>query len=204
MKVETLRHHQAFDIYYWLGENRNLSSVARQFKVSVPAVRKWSLSFNWQSRVKERDERLAGLLSKKSDAAFMAMKERQLRIVRKTQEKYEARLDPKQAAENGLSVYEPNGIDAVRSMQHEALIEGRPTSRTDVTVSGETADALVAAIQAVLRRPRHCRACGILQDLGEEIGREILALSQRAGETQAAAKVAAEAVPAGVAGAPHE
>ncbi|MBI4423551.1 MAG: hypothetical protein HY554_07485 [Elusimicrobia bacterium] len=172
-----------FESYFWLGESRSFHRVAKEFRASTTAVANAAKAFGWADRVRERDARISTIVAKRSESEFVEMRTRQLRIARETQEAYEARL----LRQGNVTPYEPTGTDAIRAMQHEALLRGGATSRTDVTVSGETADALVAAIQTILRRPRHCRACGTLQDLGEEIGREILQLSQRAAAAQAEA-----------------
>lgn len=52
---ETLRHKEAFEYYYSLGPTRSIPQVARQYSVSVAAVKKWSRAFNWQERIEQRD-----------------------------------------------------------------------------------------------------------------------------------------------------
>jgi len=61
---ETLRHQEAFNYYYSLGNERKLSSVAVQYKVTKRSVFKWSKEFNWQQRVEERDAKISQQLNK--------------------------------------------------------------------------------------------------------------------------------------------
>ncbi len=57
--LAALRHQQAFDYYYSLGHKRPISPVAKKFKVSNTAVRKWVNLFNWFERIKELDAKIA-------------------------------------------------------------------------------------------------------------------------------------------------
>lgn len=52
---QTMRHFEAFEYYYGLGEGRKLSHVAKKFGVSTTAVEKWSTEFQWVQRVAARD-----------------------------------------------------------------------------------------------------------------------------------------------------
>ena len=61
---ESLRHQEAFDFYYSLGNKRNLSEVAERFDISTTSTKKWSKAFSWQERVKERDMNNASKIEK--------------------------------------------------------------------------------------------------------------------------------------------
>jgi hypothetical protein len=52
---ETLRHKEAFEYYYILGDKRSYPQVASKFTVSRTSIKKWSKAFNWQERVEQRD-----------------------------------------------------------------------------------------------------------------------------------------------------
>lgn len=56
---ETLRHKEAFELYYKQGNSRSLSKVSEVLKVGETTVRKWSVAFKWQERVSERDKEIA-------------------------------------------------------------------------------------------------------------------------------------------------
>jgi len=48
---EKLKHKEAFEYYYSLGENRGLRKVAQKFNKTLTAVANWSKAFNWQDRI---------------------------------------------------------------------------------------------------------------------------------------------------------
>ena len=50
---ETLRHKNAFELYFRL---RSIREVAKEMKVSENSVEKWNKEFNWQERVIEREK----------------------------------------------------------------------------------------------------------------------------------------------------
>lgn len=52
---ETLRHSEAFEYYYALGNKRNLLQVAKHFVVAIQTANSWSRKFSWQERVRLRD-----------------------------------------------------------------------------------------------------------------------------------------------------
>lgn len=63
--IEKLKHRDAFEYYYALGESRTQQEVANRFKCSKRAVEKWSVAFQWQKRIVERDNEIADLVSDK-------------------------------------------------------------------------------------------------------------------------------------------
>lgn len=65
--AETLRQAKAFDLYYSLGANRSYESVAASIGVSKNSIYNWAKSYNWQERVRQRDEANAKELYKKTD-----------------------------------------------------------------------------------------------------------------------------------------
>ena len=79
---ETLRHRDAFEFYYSLGDSRSLPQVAQRFTVSERSVKKWSRVFGWQDRVAERDAKNAEKLAKKTDTTIVAQKAKYLQVVR--------------------------------------------------------------------------------------------------------------------------
>jgi len=52
---ETLRHKDAFEYYYSLGEKRSITQVAQKVTVCRASVSRWSRFFHWQERVEQRD-----------------------------------------------------------------------------------------------------------------------------------------------------
>lgn len=53
--AETLRQAKAFDLYYAMGSDRSYEAVSQEIGVSKNSIYAWSKKFNWQDRVKERD-----------------------------------------------------------------------------------------------------------------------------------------------------
>lgn len=66
IKKETLRHREAFEYYYSLGNDRNMKKVAEKFNVSVRAVNTWGMSFEWQERINQRDIEIGKKLEAKT------------------------------------------------------------------------------------------------------------------------------------------
>lgn len=79
--IETLRHKEAFEYYYLLGDKRSLVQVKQKFSVSEVSVNKWNKLFGWQERVKERDEQNALALVKKNDNQLIRDKVKDLKLV---------------------------------------------------------------------------------------------------------------------------
>lgn len=79
---ETLRHKTAFEYYYSLGAERNITKVAREISVCRASVSNWSRKFNWQERVKERDDKNAKELAKKVDNDIQKRDAENIRIAR--------------------------------------------------------------------------------------------------------------------------
>lgn len=81
-KVETLRHKEAFEYYYSLGEKRNLIDVAEHVGVSKTAAEGWSSDFGWRDRVVQRDIDNAKKLEKKTNKAVIDEKAKYRQIIK--------------------------------------------------------------------------------------------------------------------------
>jgi hypothetical protein len=68
---ETLRHIEAFEYYYGLGAKRSLVEVGQKFGVSSVSAEKWSVAFEWQRRVQERDQKNAQALAQQTDKLIL-------------------------------------------------------------------------------------------------------------------------------------
>lgn len=79
---ETLKHQEAFDYYYGLGESRSLQQVATKYKRSLNTIAKWSSSFNWQRRVAERDRKIALQLQRELDKQIVEDKKQYHSIIK--------------------------------------------------------------------------------------------------------------------------
>lgn len=79
---ETLRHQEAFNYYYSLGEKRSIPQVAQRYTVSVAAVKKWSRAFNWQERVEQRDIENSRCMEEKVNETIVATKANYRKIIK--------------------------------------------------------------------------------------------------------------------------
>ncbi|MEE9234008.1 MAG: hypothetical protein V3U28_01030, partial [Candidatus Acidoferrales bacterium] len=83
IKRETPRHHEAFELYVAQGGRRSYRAVARATGVSVMAVRHWARSFDWPTRVGERDIAIAQKLAKRTDESIVQVKARYHSMINK-------------------------------------------------------------------------------------------------------------------------
>ena len=88
LKKETLKHQEAFDYYYSLGDDRSYAKVAEQFNVTVGTVTKWAGSFSWQRRVVERDRKIALQMQREMDKQILQDKKNYRKIIQATINKY--------------------------------------------------------------------------------------------------------------------
>ena len=88
LKKETLRHQEAFDFYYSLGDDRSYAKVADRFNVSTGTVTKWAGSFSWQRRVVERDRKIALQMQRELDKQILQDKKNYRKIIQATINKY--------------------------------------------------------------------------------------------------------------------
>lgn len=89
---ETLRHREAFEYYYGLGDGRSYPQVASRFTVSLTSVKKWAKSFQWQQRVRERDIKNAQKLEEQTNETILHTKSKYLNIIQSTLQRYEEAL----------------------------------------------------------------------------------------------------------------
>lgn len=79
--TETLRHKEAFELYYGQGQQRSLASVAVPCGVSEKSVATWSKAFDWQARVEQRDIENAKRLQKATDETVVAVKAKYRKVI---------------------------------------------------------------------------------------------------------------------------
>ena len=85
---ETLKHVEAFEYYYSLGDNRSYPQVASQFTVSLTSIKKWAKSFKWQQRVQERDIENKKKLEERTDTTIVDAKSKYLVVIQATLYQY--------------------------------------------------------------------------------------------------------------------
>jgi len=91
--TETLRHREAFEFYYRLGDQRSLGLVAGECKVSEKTAAAWSKAFRWQRRVAERDAEIARDLRVQTDTDVLAERIRVRRVIRDAIGDFASRLE---------------------------------------------------------------------------------------------------------------
>src|SRR5260370_24702173 len=67
-KKETDQMQAAFDYYFNCGNTRSYRKTAEFFKVAVPTIATWARSFDWQGRLKSRNELVGQKLEERSVA----------------------------------------------------------------------------------------------------------------------------------------
>jgi len=90
--TETLKHKEAYEFYYSLGDKRSYQQVASRFAVSNTSVKKWAVAFCWQKRIRERDQELGQRLEKVTNNSIVEEKARLLSVVKGSLNKFIERL----------------------------------------------------------------------------------------------------------------
>lgn len=89
---ETLKHQQAFEYYYMLGNERSLGKVASKFNISRPTATIWSQKLGWDERVRERDAKNMQTIREKNDEDVVSSMESYRKIIRASVGDYIKRL----------------------------------------------------------------------------------------------------------------
>ncbi|WP_455920510.1 hypothetical protein [Priestia megaterium] len=126
---ETLKHKEAFEYYYSLGEKRTYQKVADQFDTSKTTVYKWSTNFGWIERVAQRDIDVAKKLEKKTNNTVADEKARYRTIIKGAIADFAKRLQDKEIVVDSV-------LDLERLVKLDLLLMGEPNER--VEEKGET------------------------------------------------------------------
>lgn len=138
IQKETLRHREAFEFYYKLGDTRDLPAVSQKFGVSIPTAKRWSKSFGWQKRIQDRDRKNAEKLAKRNDESIVERQARNLKIIRDAIQGY---LDSiwglkevecphcKKKYEIQIIKTKPGYTDIDKLIRLESFLLGEPESR---------------------------------------------------------------------------
>jgi hypothetical protein len=81
MRKETLKQKEAFEYYFLLGDTRTLKKVSRKCQISIRTAKRWSTQFNWQTRIQERENRLAEKIRRKIERQIVKVKEENLKVI---------------------------------------------------------------------------------------------------------------------------
>lgn len=129
LQTETLRHQQAFEYYYSLGEKRSTIAVARKYSISESAAGKWSGSFRWRDRVVERDEIIANAVSKAATDETIKHRKEILDTCQMVMADFTKRAHPKYKGDNKITIM--TGIDYERMAKLYLLMMGEVTDRVE-------------------------------------------------------------------------
>jgi len=140
---ETLRHKDAFEYYYSLGENRGLRKVVQKFNITLTAVANWSKAFHWQERVEQRDIEIGRELPAKTNetvlntkANYRAEIKAQFSILKKMLNELIKKFKDNQ----GIKIKDITGLKDVLGC-YEKLI------RMDLTLMGEVSEGEEIALR---------------------------------------------------------
>ena len=122
---ETLRHKQAFEYYYSLGENRGLRKVAQKFNVTLTAVANWSRAFNWQERLEQRDIENAKKLEAEVNKAIVSSKADYRALIKKVVKEFEERLKA-----GKIRISKPEDLSIMAKL--DLLMMGEATEREEL------------------------------------------------------------------------
>ncbi|MBA7546235.1 hypothetical protein ES705_38620 [subsurface metagenome] len=125
---ETLRHIEAFNYYYILGNKRSITEVARKFTVCRASVSKWSRFFHWKERVKQTDIEVSEILKKRLKKAAVYSKDNYRALVKEVMDQFEEKLKDKK-----IKLSKPQ--DIIEMMKLDLLMMGEPTGREEHLVT---------------------------------------------------------------------
>ena len=126
---ETLRHKQAFEYYYSLGDNRSMAQVGRKYSVTKGSVEKWGKSFQWQDRIAERDEIVANAIAKHATDETIKERKQILETTQMIMADFAKRAHPDYKGENKVVI--TTGIDYERMAKLYLLLMGEATDRVE-------------------------------------------------------------------------
>lgn len=121
---ETFEHHAAFERYYVAGKDRSLAALAGECGVSERTVKRWSLAFDWQLRVEQRDLENGKKLAQVTDATIIAAKVRLRKVVDATLGRYVEAFQQKDVEVKTVA-------DLERLVKMTLLLLGEPDSRSE-------------------------------------------------------------------------
>lgn len=125
---EKLTHKEAFEYYYSLGDTRSIEAVASEYKKSVKTIYKWSTSFKWKDRVKERDNVVGKHIADRNIEKVVEMQERFLNIIHLSLLNYEKNL-----ATGQVNIVSP--FEADKMMERAMKIMGEESSKTEININ---------------------------------------------------------------------
>jgi uncharacterized protein YjcR len=145
MKTEKLKHKEAFEYYYSLGDKRTLKQVAEKFEVSDNSARKWSHYFNWQQRIIDRDEENAKKLEKKTNTSIVQEKAKYRKIIQDSINSYMGNLD-----KGNIEI--TNVADLEKLIKLDLLLMGEATDKQKIEYTGDVKQRLIDKLVAIRKK----------------------------------------------------
>lgn len=122
---ETLRHREAFEIYYSMGKERSYTKVAQRCTVSRTTIAKWAKRYGWQERMVVRDGEIGKAVERRNIASLIDEKAAMLKLL-KAQLAHVIRQDPEGPV---ITVTIDSQTDLLNTLKTMLLIMGEDTSR---------------------------------------------------------------------------
>ena len=126
---ETLRHKQAFEHYYSLGENRGLRKVVQKFNITLTAVANWNKAFNWQERVGQRDIENAKKLETEVNKAVVSSKADYRALIKKVVKEFEERLEV-----GKIRIAKPEDLSIMAKLDLLMMGEATEKEKQEITI----------------------------------------------------------------------
>lgn len=152
---EKAKHAAAWELYYALGADRSLSEVARRFNTSPTAVHQWSVAFDWQKRLVEREKIVSQLVAQKAVEDEAQLRADALKICRASIIRYAQSLQPTRDAAGNIiapATADIRAADFVNLVKLDRFLRGGADSRTELLIGGPVFDRLIDALAAVIER----------------------------------------------------
>lgn len=136
---ETPEHIKIFELYYSMDNDRSLSKLREKLMSpecpqSVPSLKtlkRWSVAFNWQERIEQRDiensKTLKNKLSKKVDRIKVNSKADYRALVKKVVIEFEKRLKA-----GKIIISKPQDLNIMAQL--DLLLMGEVTERDEIIV----------------------------------------------------------------------
>jgi hypothetical protein len=134
---ETLRHKEAFEYYYSLGDKRSYPQVSDKFTVSQTSIKKWASNFSWQERIIQRDIEIAKSLEKKTNRTIVNEKANYRKIIKVIIGKFVETIQTKIRDKQDLDIIK-DLADLEKLIKLDLLLMGEATGREESVIQERT------------------------------------------------------------------
>lgn len=125
VKHETPEMIEAFEYYYSLGHKRSTEKVAQYFKKDQTTIKRWSVSFDWQTRIQDRNQKVKQRVEEISVEQIAREKASYRKIARATVKEFEKQLKQK------MLLGKVSVSDFERLVKLDLLLMGESTERIE-------------------------------------------------------------------------